>query len=239
MPKHVVLKQFPILEPASSPTDVLHERARTGAGEEFLGVRPYRAGDPPRFVHWRSTARLGELVVREYEERALSRMAIVIGGADAGDPPVSAFESLVSAAASVAIYALTTGHPIELLRNGPNGSIERIVDPGRIDVLDWLAGAAPFDGPLTPMVTGSLVRVGKHGSVVLLAPTAGAAGADLPQAVRTVQAAGVRPIAVVARSSTWTEGSTRRDDEVIAGLAGRVHVKTLSKDADLAACLQG
>jgi uncharacterized protein (DUF58 family) len=40
---------------------------RAGSGLELFGVREYRAGDPLRRIHWRSTARLGELVVREYE----------------------------------------------------------------------------------------------------------------------------------------------------------------------------
>ena len=37
----------------------------TGRGDELRGTRPYVAGDDLRSVHWKSTARLGELVVRE------------------------------------------------------------------------------------------------------------------------------------------------------------------------------
>ena len=48
---------------------------RAGSGMELFGVREYRAGDPLRRIHWRSSARLGELVVREYEPP----------GADGGD----------------------------------------------------------------------------------------------------------------------------------------------------------
>ncbi|HZK73021.1 MAG TPA: DUF58 domain-containing protein [Clostridia bacterium] len=40
---------------------------RAGAGVELFGVREYRPGDPLRRIHWRSSARLGELVVREFE----------------------------------------------------------------------------------------------------------------------------------------------------------------------------
>ncbi len=66
VPSWFEMRSFPILEPSSFPADVLHERARTGAGQEYLGVREYRPGDPQRAVHWRSTARVGQLVVREF-----------------------------------------------------------------------------------------------------------------------------------------------------------------------------
>jgi hypothetical protein len=43
---------------------------------ELFGVREYRAGDPLRRIHWRSSARLGELVVREYEPPGVQTVGI-------------------------------------------------------------------------------------------------------------------------------------------------------------------
>ena len=143
VPTWAELTSFPILEPSSIPFDVLHERARTGAGEEYLGVREYRPGDPQRAVHWRSTARVGQLVVREFEEEVQSRVTLVLAGSDFGDPPDSAFEWLASAAASIALYALNTGHPVDLLRPSRDG-VAHLGDPDRYDVLDWLAAAQPY-----------------------------------------------------------------------------------------------
>ncbi|MBA2663513.1 MAG: DUF58 domain-containing protein [Bradymonadaceae bacterium] len=40
-----------------------------GAGEEFFGLREYRAGEDRRMVHWKSSARRGELVVKETESQ--------------------------------------------------------------------------------------------------------------------------------------------------------------------------
>ena len=40
--------------------------AGVGEMEEFVALREYRRGDSLRRVHWRSTARLGELVVKEF-----------------------------------------------------------------------------------------------------------------------------------------------------------------------------
>jgi uncharacterized protein (DUF58 family) len=43
---------------------------------ELFGVREYRPGDPLRRIHWKSSARLGELVVREYEPPGVQTVGI-------------------------------------------------------------------------------------------------------------------------------------------------------------------
>lgn len=236
VPRWVEMRSFPILEPSSFPSDVLHERARTGAGEEFIGVRDYRPGDPPRHVHWRSTARAGHLVVREFEEEVASRVCIALAGEDAGVPPDSVFETLVSAAASIGIYALQTGHPIDMVRTAPEGAVERIADPDRFALLDWLARAEPVDAPLTALAAESLDRIGRRGTVVLLTPSTGAAAASVGDAIRIVQSSGSRAIVIAGRSSTWLPKGTTDGPEVafddLAG--GRTAVREISKGDDLA-----
>ena len=240
VPQWVDLRSFPILEPSSFPADVLHERARTGAGQEYLGVREYRPGDPQRAVHWRSTARVGELVVREFEEEVQSRVTLVLAGEDVGEPPDSAFEMLVSAAASIGIYALNTGHPVDLLRPISDG-ISHLGDPDRYDILDWLASAEPVDGPVTPLVSQALARVGRRGTVVLLIPTLGEAARDVQDAIRTIQSAGSRAIVVAARSSSWYDDVRFLDFDEGASLqamsGGRASLRVISRGEDLAECL--
>ena len=238
VPRWVELRSFPILEPSSFPSDVLHERARTGAGEEFLGVRDYRPGDPPRAVHWRSTARAGHLIVREYEEEVASRVAIVLAGADTGTPPDSAFEVLASAAASIAIYALQTGHPVDLVRSAPGDKVERIADPDRFGLLDWLAKAEPIDAELPALAAASLERIGRRGTVVLLTPTTGRAGASVVEAIRLVQSYGSRAIVVAARSASWGDGRSAVDETSFAAVGERrIPARVISQGADLAKCL--
>ena len=238
-PRWVDLMSFPILEPSSFPSDVLHERARTGAGEEYLGVRDYRPGDPPRSVHWRSSARAGHLVVREYVEEVASRVALVLAGGDHGEPPDSSFETLVSAAASIAIYALQTGHPVDLFRYDERGEIDQLANPDRYGVLDWLAKARPFDAPLRPLATQAVAHLGRRGTIVALAPTAGRAGDDIEPAVRDVQSAGSRAIVVAARASTWNDGrlADDREGELMGAGQGRAPVKFVSRGDDLRTCL--
>ncbi len=45
-------------------------RTQSAAGEgEFYGLRDYRVGDSPRWIHWRTSARRNELVVRQFEKQ--------------------------------------------------------------------------------------------------------------------------------------------------------------------------
>ena len=68
-------------------------------------VRPYRWGDPTRLIHWRTSARYGDLRVRELEEQTADNQVII--GLDTRDRwSEEAFESAVVAAASLYVYSL-------------------------------------------------------------------------------------------------------------------------------------
>ena len=230
------LTSFPILEPSSAPHETLHERARTGAGQEFLGVREYRPGDSPRLVHWRSTARFGQLVVKELEDEAATPVTILLSGADHGTPPDSSFEVRVSAAASIAAYAIVTGHPVRMLRHGATG-VEELRRPGRDDVLGWLASAVSTRKGPGPLV-GALRHV-RRGTVVVLESTEADPG-ELDAALGAIQAAGARSIAVLAVASTWTGGSPSSQEDAVVSRArtGRSTVKLLRRGVDLRECLR-
>ncbi len=45
---------------------------------EFYGLREFRQGDSPRWIHWRTSARIGELMVREFEEPPLENLTVVV-----------------------------------------------------------------------------------------------------------------------------------------------------------------
>ncbi len=72
----------------------------------FHALRPYVSGDDRRHVHWKSSARAGELMVRQFEE---SRMSTVLVALDTGRQSYideDEFETAVSAAASIAMQTL-------------------------------------------------------------------------------------------------------------------------------------
>lgn len=54
------------------------EASRVGESTEFLGTREWRTGDRLRDIHWRSTARVGRLIVKEFQEEYFVRLAIVL-----------------------------------------------------------------------------------------------------------------------------------------------------------------
>ncbi len=45
---------------------------------DFYGIREYRPGDSPRLIHWRTTARVGEPMVREFEEPPQQHVTIIL-----------------------------------------------------------------------------------------------------------------------------------------------------------------
>lgn len=94
---------------------------RSGGVEEFAGVREYRYGDSRRHVHWRASARRGELVVKEFMRPAAATVTIAVdlrASACIGEGLETTTEYAISAAASVARYALGSGHHVQLALGG-------------------------------------------------------------------------------------------------------------------------
>lgn len=89
-----------------------------GQSEEFVSLREYRRGDPPRHIHWRSWAKTGKPIIKEFEDEFFVRHALVL---DTFTPrPYSdAFEEAVSVAASFACTVLTQESLLDLLFVGP------------------------------------------------------------------------------------------------------------------------
>lgn len=67
------------------------------AQEEFHGLRVYRPGDSPRAIHWRTSARRGELMIRELEDFPGDDLLLVL---DLGTGTIE-LESFISFAATV------------------------------------------------------------------------------------------------------------------------------------------
>ena len=103
-------------------------RLASMAGEDDVIPREYRDGDERRRVHWRSTARYGELMVRREEQRWRNRATVLLDTrsiAHRGSGTASSFETAVSAAASVAVHVSQEGltgqfiSDTDLIRAGP------------------------------------------------------------------------------------------------------------------------
>jgi len=123
---HTVLvlpRRYP-LPPLRLPGQTHYQRggvamaASVGESEEFVALREYRRGDALRRVHWRSSARLGELVVKEFQDEYFVRHALVLDtfcGAS-GD---TIFEEAVAVAASFVCTVPDQESLLDLLLVGP------------------------------------------------------------------------------------------------------------------------
>jgi uncharacterized protein (DUF58 family) len=130
-------------------------RAFAAAGEDDVTTREYRHGDDLRRVHWRSTARRGELMVRREEQPWQSRATLLLDrrrSAHRGDGATSTFEWAVSAVASLAVHLTGRGYALRMVDgSSTDGTRELRSDehPGTATtdaadaVLDVLAAAAP------------------------------------------------------------------------------------------------
>src|SRR5262245_2941374 len=84
-------------------------RPRPALATEFHGVRPYQHGDSPRWIHWRTSARRGELMVREFEEAQEDNLILVldpwlpeVGQASRAGPSAATAADLLEDAISLA-----------------------------------------------------------------------------------------------------------------------------------------
>lgn len=150
-PSYVELSAFPFLDALIYPWRELLPVASRGEGLDFYGVREYQPGDPLGRVHWRTTARRGDLAVREFEAERTTRLAILLdnrgGDADAWRAR-DRLDLQARVAASIAAYAFNAGCPVTLAAY--RGSTPAIHEaPGLQAALGWLA-ALEADGIPAP-----------------------------------------------------------------------------------------
>lgn len=96
--------------------------ASVGNSEEFVGLRDYRPGDPLQRIHWKSFARAGEPVVREYQDEYFERHALILD-TFAGSAQTAAFEDAVSIASSLACTVNTQECLLDLMFVGAESYI--------------------------------------------------------------------------------------------------------------------
>ncbi len=77
---HLDLQRFRRFLLGRTEYDARHQPMirQPGSQTEFHGLREFRSGDSPRWIHWRTTARVGELMIREFEEPPASDLVLVL-----------------------------------------------------------------------------------------------------------------------------------------------------------------
>ncbi|MDQ3886546.1 MAG: DUF58 domain-containing protein [Actinomycetota bacterium] len=130
-----------------------------GHGEDDAVVRSYRRGDDLRKVHWRSTARCDELMIRVEERPWRGGLCVLLdsrAGAHRGGGPGASFEYGVSLAASVCLHLQRHGQRVQLVTAGGQQLVgSREIVRSAETLLDALAALVPVHrsdlvhGPLT------------------------------------------------------------------------------------------
>ena len=115
-----------------------------GMGDEFYRLREYVPGDHVHYIHWRSSAKLDQMIVRELAEETEEHLTIGLVNLRSETRDEVEFERLVSAAASLVSYAGREGRRYRFLSEsfewapGREGPRERLRD-----ILRYLAEVEP------------------------------------------------------------------------------------------------
>jgi len=126
-----------------------HTRRRLALEAEFHGLRQFRPGDSPRWIHWRTSARTGELVVREFDHGTHHDLLLILEPyAPAADS--NCVEAAVSLAATICwTWAREASDRVALAILGP----EPVLVPGgdgpraAVATLEALAVVRATDAP--------------------------------------------------------------------------------------------
>jgi uncharacterized protein (DUF58 family) len=116
----LILPKRHLLPPIALPGTMKYQEggvalaANVGRSEEFVALREYRHGDPMRHIHWRSWAKTGKPIVKEFEDEFFVRHALVLDTFD-DEPQSEILEEAVSVAASFACAVLTQESLLDLL----------------------------------------------------------------------------------------------------------------------------
>ncbi|MEB4615196.1 DUF58 domain-containing protein [Leucobacter sp. M11] len=151
-------------------------RRLTDADLSFHAVREYASGDSLRHVHWRSTAKAGTLMVRQYEESQLARLAVLFDALLPSYADAAEFELGVSVAASLSSQAIRDGREryigsgwtpararasVDGLEELPSHSLTRLLD-------SWAALDGLPEGPSFERLARRLGEIRRDLSIVFV-----------------------------------------------------------------------
>jgi uncharacterized protein (DUF58 family) len=168
--------------------------SRRKGDQHFFALREYVLGDEPRMVHWRSSARVGQLVVKQHVAAATSGTTVVLdtdSSAYGSDEKFGSgwveerFEAAVEVAASVLAAPSLGVEQVHLVSTGKAASVHS-ADAGAVNgLLDTLAvvsAVAPVDA--VPAEIPNLVKRTRCARVVVVTGTPSPALVDAAQRVR-------------------------------------------------------
>ncbi|MFT4230514.1 MAG: DUF58 domain-containing protein [Microbacterium sp.] len=160
----------------------------------FHALRAYQPGDDRRHVHWRSTARTGALMVRQYEQTRRSHFVIGLSRNPDDYRADDDFELAISAAGSLGLRALRDSRRVDVHVQGRALPAET----GRrfLDALAALAPSRPREGDVVQLA-GTIAASAPQASIVVLVCGSAVDAAKLRVACSRLPF-GARVLAIVA-----------------------------------------
>ena len=195
--------------PASLPGEGRFRRRTHYVTPNASGVREYAPGDPWSRIHWRSTARTGELMVKTFELDPASDIFVILdlqAAVQAGSGDDSTEEYGVRVAASVARHYLSAHRSVGLISFGRD---LEIIEPERgqghlTRILESLAMAnAVGEASLENLINEEQRRFGRHTTVVVV--TSSNDDSWLPT-IQSLHQRGVRVAVVLVDAGTFGGG---------------------------------
>ncbi|MCX7806059.1 MAG: DUF58 domain-containing protein [Planctomycetota bacterium] len=190
--------------------------------DDFRGLREYRPGDNPRWIHWRTSARLGKPLVREFERTETRRVAICLDTCTRrlGPRGEALLEQAISFAATLARDCVRMGCEVNVAAFAPGlMQIRLSMERRNLDVLlECLAGLKPApDKDLEQLYDAMDREILPRAYVVIIGLGSLRMGLDLSRyrtpdnCVRTIEAGSPDFAAIFRR------GAREAGEEIFAG----------------------
>ena len=211
---------------------------RRPAGFDFHSVREYEQGESLRRVHWPTTARRGQLMVKELEDSPRDSVVVLLDcdpAGQAGTPPDSSFDEATRAAGSILRAYSARGRRSVLATTGRDVAVVAAALHGNLEVALGVLAAAEPDAPhgLARTLGNPSTPVAQAGELVVVTASLGPAAVT-----RLLDAAGRRLVSVVwVDAPSWAGRPTRVAPAVLQLSAAGVTVAVLRRGDDLAAAL--
>ncbi|MCA9847997.1 MAG: DUF58 domain-containing protein [Dehalococcoidia bacterium] len=221
--------------PANLPGEGRIRRRTHNVTPNVSGLRQYAPGDSYNRIHWPSTARMGQPIVKQFELDPASDIWLVLDlerTAHVGEGEESTEEMAVSVAASVARYFIQQNRSVGMITFGDR---LRVDEPDRgqnhyTRMLESLALArAVGDAPLSNLLLEESRRFGRHTTVLVITPST---SEEWPLTLISLAGRGVKVAAILIEANTFGDAPSPLD--VYGTLAsGGVHTLTVKRRDDL------
>lgn len=206
-PRTVQLPMIPVTGAWTGSGDNRPRAFSMGSAEDVT-VREYRRGDDLRRVHWRSSAKTGELMVRREEQPWQSRATIFIDNrliAHRGHGVASSLEAAVSAAASIAVHLAQRGFAVRLVTaNGEDKQNAWHDRTSATNTAPLLESLAVIEAVQRPTIDTSWLAESTHSGLTVA--VLGAITNSDHRVLKRMQHHAASAVAVAVDVGAWTAG---------------------------------